>query len=103
MLNKLSQANICSQFFWFISRTRGGQQLVTNFGVRNGKKYEQAEKLDLQFDVKFHSKSDGWSFEAQKPYLDPLSGPTLTPYSLLKIKTIAQQNDTDSLDAHFAS
>ena len=30
-----------------------------NCGLRNGKKFEQAEKLDLQFEVKFFSKSDG--------------------------------------------
>ena len=50
-----------------------------NCGLRNGKKFEQAENLDLQFDVKFYSKSDGWSPEAQKPYLDPLSGPYTDP------------------------
>ena len=30
-----------------------------NCGLRNGKKFEQAEKLDLQFEEKFFSKSDG--------------------------------------------
>ena len=29
------------------------------------------EKLDLILDVKFNGESDGDSFEAQKPYLDP--------------------------------
>ena len=50
-----------------------------NCGLRNGKKFEPAEKLDLQIEVKFFSKFDGWSPEAQKPYLDPLSGPYTDP------------------------
>ena len=50
-----------------------------NCGVRNGKKFEQVEKLDLQFDVKFYSKSNGRSPETQKPFLDPLSGPYTDP------------------------
>ena len=40
-----------------------------NCGVRNGKKFEQAEKLDLQLCVKLYSKSDSSSTEAQIPYI----------------------------------
>ena len=44
-----------------------------NCGI--GLDFELQEKLDLHFDVKFNSESDGGSPKAQKPYLDPLYGP----------------------------
>ena len=35
--------------------------------------FEQEEKLDQHFQVKFDGETNAYSLKAQKPYLDPLS------------------------------